>query len=388
MRILFWSDPFWPHIGGVERLAVPLVHDLSARGHEVLVLTGQPRSAQVPEVDLAGARVARIDAFATLDGRDPIAILRLQREITELVRSFDPDLVHLFAPLVSTYFYYRIHRKIRCPILYTEQTSWFGMSQIAPSRERASPASDPLQVRALATCDWFATCADAGASLLLRVHPEARGRITTIPNGISLPEPAPSPIPPLDPPTLLCLGRLQRIHKGFDVAIAAMPAILARRPEVRMVVAGDGQDRGQLESLIDSLGLRDRVDLPGWVHPERVHEVIATSTLMLVPSRFEPFGLVAAEAGASSRACIASNVGGLSEIVADGVTGRLVPPADPGALAEATLELLADPTRLEAMGRAARQRVESRYTHTRFVDQYERLYHQLRERFPGRTHDR
>ncbi len=377
MRIVLWSDPFWPSIGGVERLVVPLVRALSDRGHDVLVITNQRKAESAPELDLGTARVVRLDMVGALDRRDPAEILGIQSQVARAIREFEPQVVHLFAAMLSAYFYARIARRIRCPILYTEQTGWFRLE---------SPNS--LQRQVMESADWFATCSHASARSIGELFPAIGPRMTVIVNGIDLP-PAPGDgPPPLDPPILLGLGRHHLDQKGFDVAVAAMPAILARRPDARLVLAGDGPDRERLEGQVVASGLPEHVQFPGWVHPERVHETIGQSTMMLVPSRFDPFGLVAAETGAAGRACVASAVGGLAEIVVDGETGRLVPPDDPPALAAAVLGLLEDPVALVAMGRAARQRVERCFRFDRFVDESEALYATLIESIPRRDHDR
>ncbi len=377
MRLLILSDPFWPGIGGVERLVVPLVRYLAGRGHEVLVLTGQRKTDSCPEADLSGATVIRLDTFGTLDRKDPREILGIQSRFGNVIREFEPDLLHLFAAIHSAYFYSRNYRKIRCPILYTEQTGWFRLD---------SPNS--LQRQVMGSADWYSTCSHASARTMLRNFPGIASRTSVIVNGIDLPEEATTPMPPASAPVLLCIGRHHLDQKGFDVALAAMPAILGRHPDARLVIAGDGQDRPRLLELASELSLSAHVDFPGWVHPDRVQALIGRCSLMIVPSRFDPFGLVAAEAGAASRACVASDVNGLAEIVEDEVTGRLVPPEDPAAIAEATIELLDDPEKLQAMGEAARGRVERLFRFDRFSREYEDLYSRLIRTIPGCEHDR
>jgi glycosyltransferase involved in cell wall biosynthesis len=141
--------------------------------------------------------------------------------------------------------------------------------------------------------------------------------------------PAPSPAPADGP--VLAVGRLVP-EKGFDVLVRA--AALAH---VRVVVVGDGGERHALEALARQTGAA--VDFAGSVAPAALAHRYAAARAVAVPSRREGFGLVAAEAAAAGRAVIATSVGGLTDIVRDGVNGVLVPPDDEVALAHALREI-------------------------------------------------
>jgi glycosyltransferase involved in cell wall biosynthesis len=377
MRILFWTDPFWPCIGGVERLAVPFIRAMAGHGHQVLVITNQQKSADAQEIDLKGSQIVRLPMLEALDKRNPAELIDVQVKIGKLIRDFRPDVVHLFAAMLSAYFYARNYRKIRCPILFTEQTGWFRLE---------TPNS--LQRQVMESADWYSTCSLANARALGSLFPKTTDTMSVIMNGIDLSREYTYSDPPTDPPILLCMGRHQLSQKGFDLAVAAMPAILRRFPRAKLLIAGDGQDRKHLESMVVEMGLSANIEFVGWVHPDRVQALISQVTLMIVPSRFDPFGLVAAETGAAFRPCVASNVGGLAEIIENGRTGRLVKPEDPAAIAEAVCELLAKPQALGTIGKAAHERVSRLFRFERFVQEYEELYEKLVKSFPSRTHDR
>jgi glycogen(starch) synthase len=198
--------------------------------------------------------------------------------------------------------------------------------------------------------------------------PELRPRSSVIYHGVPLP-PEPGP-PPADPLRLLGIGRLLPF-KGFDVALQAFRLVLDRVPRARFTLAGDGPERPALEQLATRLGVREAVDFLGWVHPARVPALMATATLVLMPSRWEGLPLVALEAQAAGRPVVASRAGGLPEALADGETGCLVPPDSPVDLAEAVTTLLSSPDALARMGRAARTRAGRVFGLTRCVDEYE-----------------
>ncbi len=135
-----------------------------------------------------------------------------------------------------------------------------------------------------------------------------------------------------DEPRLLCIGRLIPI-KGHLVLLRALAQARAQVPGVTLHVAGRGPLEPALKSYVRELGLEDVVRFLGFVSP--VQKAIEDAAVVVVPSIGEGFGMVALEAMERARPVIASAVGGLPEIVADGETGLVVPPADADALAEA-----------------------------------------------------
>jgi glycogen synthase len=174
----------------------------------------------------------------------------------------------------------------------------------------------------------------------------------------------------------LCLGRLAR-QKGFDMALGALAAITGRFPEIRMVIAGDGTDRAQLERQVAELGLKEVVDFIGWVAPDKVPELINTATIVLMPSRWEGLPSVALQASMMARPVLATSVGGLPEVVVHGETGLLVNPEDTGGLADAIVFLLEHPQEAVHMGDAGRRRVQDVFNWQRCVDAYDDLYQNL-----------
>jgi glycogen(starch) synthase len=180
-----------------------------------------------------------------------------------------------------------------------------------------------------------------------------------------------------DVPRLLCLGRIVD-EKGFDLALEAFASLVDRFPEARLVIAGDGPARAGLEYRATLLGLVDTVEFIGWVAPEKVPELINTTSVVVIPSRWrEPFCLVALQAAQMARPVVATRVGGLPEIVVHGQTGLLVERENSSAIAEAIAFLLEHPDVAAQMGRDARSRARDVFSWERFVDSYDALYRRL-----------
>jgi glycosyltransferase involved in cell wall biosynthesis len=166
-------------------------------------------------------------------------------------------------------------------------------------------------------------------------------RIVVLPNPISVPEPGDRDElrrrHGFDGPTLVYAGRLV-LQKSLDVALRAV----ARCNGVTLVLAGDGPERVRLDSLVAELGLEERVRFLGPQPRERVFELLAAADAELLSSGWENFPHAVVEGLAVGTPVIATNVGGVREIVTDGVNGLLVPPHDPEALAGAIRRFFAD----------------------------------------------
>jgi glycosyltransferase involved in cell wall biosynthesis len=184
-----------------------------------------------------------------------------------------------------------------------------------------------------------------------------RNRIGIIPNGVDAKLFAPNGIP--REPVLLFAGSLIR-RKGVATLIEALALIRRRHPLCRLVVIGDGPLRPELESLAATNGTADAVRFTGSLAPEEVARWMRRSELFVLPSLEEAQGVVLLEALASGTPCIASNIGGIPEVLRP-EWGTLVPPGDSFALANAALDLLAEAGRRRAMGLAAAAGVRERY---------------------------
>jgi len=164
-------------------------------------------------------------------------------------------------------------------------------------------------------------------------------------------------------PLVVAAGRLEW-EKGFTTLLRAVAQVRATHPLLRTVIAGAGSYRGTLQALAADLGLSSAggaaVRLPGRLDPPELAALMAVADVVVVPSRYEPFGLVALEAMAAGTCVVVTGTGGLAETVQDDVTGRVVGVGDVDGLAATLAGLLADRTtrdRLaEAGQRAARER--------------------------------
>jgi glycosyltransferase involved in cell wall biosynthesis len=219
-----------------------------------------------------------------------------------------------------------------------------------------TPSSRWVERRTGSLADRVIACSEAVRQRALEVGlPE--GKVVTVPNGIEVGRFSDTSrreslraglgLAP-DQPVVGSVGRLDEPVKGLAVLVEAMERVVKTLPRTVCLLAGEGPARPLLRDAIVARGLTESVRLLGGRRD--VPDLLQALDLYVQPSRLEGFGLSVLEAMAAGKAVVASRVGGLPEVVSDGVTGDLVPPGDPAALASAILALLMDPQRRRQMG--------------------------------------
>ena len=302
---------------------------------------------------------------------------RFARSLPRLVariRAFAPDLLHLHGQPAGSLGALagrlagvrRMLYAAQFPAFHTDFDPWRRARNHAVERVSAA-----LSARVVCLSRW-----DIAEYRRRRLGPPAR--FVHIPNCV---DPAilahglapPHPRAAWGSPVVAFIGRLTD-QKGADDLIRAIARIRARGVPARLVVTGEGPLREALER-------QARAEAPGAVafRDAIVNPVPAfeEAHVVAMPSRFEPLGMVAAEALALGRPVVAARVGGLPDIVEDGVSGLLVPPGDPQALADALARLLADPELAEDLGARGSARVRRDFGEEAVLPRYRRLYAEL-----------
>ena len=363
MRVLFWTELFWPSIGGAEIFSSKLVCSLRDRGHEVIVVTGR-NSDDLPAKDTyKGIPVYRFPFVTALMDRDLDQVMAIRQQVSELKKTFAPALVHIHNCGPSVLFNLETVKAYPTRVVVTlivEIVKELGSTE--------------LLRRVLLSADWV-TCKTATMLEQARqLTPEIGCRSSIIYNGVNIPTLVPEPLP-IRRPRVLCLGRLDR-QKGFDLAVEAWPSIVARFPEARLTIAGDGPERPTLERRIAELDLAQTIELIGWVAPDSVPSLMNSAGIVCMPSRWEGFPSVGLQAAVMARPIVATRVGGLPDIVADRETGFIVEPEDSKALGKAITSLLKDAELAIEMGKAGRRRVQKLFSWEECIDRYDALYRQ------------
>ncbi|MEA2971608.1 MAG: hypothetical protein QOG82_66 [Actinomycetota bacterium] len=365
MRILYVTPLYLPWLGGLEVLCSQLLDELRGRGHEVAVVTAvndavTPRG--LGEVD--GVPVLRTDAYRMVTWQDPMGMLLIEREIATFIDDFKPDVAHGHDGGPLLWMYQRAARR-RWPLLVT--------LHIVMTRHFADRLAGLAKL--LAASDWVTGVSDDVVADTLSYVPAAGDRISVVRNGALPPGPTAGPVPD-GPARLLCIGRLVP-QKGFDRALDALAVVVRRRPEVHLTIVGVGPADRDLTEQVERLGLGPSVTFAGRVEHDEIGGLLAESTAVVMPSRFEGLPIVALEAAWMARPVVGTDVAGLRMAVADGVNGLLVAEDDREALAGAILRLVDDRDEARGLGAAARARVEREHSLAACVDQYEAIYARL-----------
>ncbi len=183
-------------------------------------------------------------------------------------------------------------------------------------------------------------------------------KITVLPPHFISDDDRPAYLPSTEPDCILYAGRLE-VEKGFPYLLQALAALPGTG---RLLVAGDGTQRAIYEAMAQELGVGGRVSFLGWLDEQTLNQVLRQCSLVAMPSIFpEPFGKVGIEALMQGRPVVASDVGGISDWLEDGVNGFLVRPADSQALAAKINQLLHDEALRTGMGKSGQNSVVRRY---------------------------
>jgi teichuronic acid biosynthesis glycosyltransferase TuaC len=379
MRICLYTETALPKLGGQELVIDALARQFTELGHEVVVLAQNPRRKYRMDDARLPYPVARHPRF--LSTRRLVGWYR--RWLIKLHQRKAFDVLHCHSVYPCGYLAALSRGRLNLPILITSHGGdvWEGKSRLG------DPEMRRRYVLALESADALVAISRFTAEGFRRLCPDT-SRIVDIPNGVELGQFTQQAARPADLAAdirpgeyLLFLGRLHR-RKGVDVLLEALA-----RPEAataRLVIAGDGDERGPLEAMTRQLGLADRVRFVGSVRGANKSYLLQNSRGLVVPSRdWESFGLVVLESYASGRPVVASNLPGLADLIQVGVTGYLAAPESSEDLAQALAKLHADAEATKRMGEAASRFVQAfswRAIAERHVELYERLMAERRDR--------
>ncbi|MBN8563685.1 MAG: glycosyltransferase family 1 protein [Leptolyngbya sp. UWPOB_LEPTO1] len=186
-----------------------------------------------------------------------------------------------------------------------------------------------------------------------------------------------------DAKIVLYVGRFDR-RKGIETLVRAVGQSKLKDQNLKLIIGGgsrpgqsDGAERERIEGIVNELGLQDITMFPGRLGVENLHLYYAAADVSVVPSHYEPFGLVAIEAMASGTPVVASDVGGLQFTVIPEITGLLAPAKDDAAFAKAIDRILADPNWRDQLGQAGRDRVEKMFSWDGVAAQLGKVYQQV-----------
>ena len=393
MRVLVVSWEYPPVlVGGLGRHVHALATGLVAAGHEVVVLTRRAAGTDAVSHPTGDEVVDGVRVLAVAEDPPHLTFEQdlvgwtlamghamLRAALTGLA-GWRPDVVHAHDWLVA-HPAIALADALAVPLVATLHATEAG--------RHTGWLSTPLN-RQVHSCEWWLanradtviTCSAAMRAEVAELFDLDRAAIPVLHNGIAprrwrvsatAVAAARAAHAPAGEPLLVHFGRLEHQKGGQDL-IAALPRIRRHRPGARLLIAGTGSAADQLVAAAREHRVLRSVRFLGYVPDGELAALLAAADAVVLPSRYEPFGIVALEAAAAGAALVTSTAGGLGEVVRDGETGVTFPPGDVAGLAAAVGRVLDDPDAARRRARAARDRLTTDFDWARIAAATAQVY--------------
>ena len=360
----------YPTVGGSGILATELGISLAKRGHEIHFITSSMPfrlNKRYPNIYFHQVEVNQYAVF-----QYPPYTLSLASKIAEVVKNEGLDIIHA---------HYAMPHAV-CGILAKQMTNErLKVVTTLHGTDITVLGSDSSMQDMIKFAIEKSDAVTAVSNALVKetydlIQPDKE--IKTIYNFIDYPAPADNSDIDLkaelnikeDEKVIIHVSNFRKVKRIPDI-LNAFAAVSKRLP-CKLVLVGDGPEMGTVNKQIKKLGLRERVILLG--KQENLHELYAISDACVLMSEKESFGLVLLEAMLHGVPCLGTNIGGIPEVIQDGVNGYIVEKGDSDAAAEKLYDLLKDDRKRQAMGENAIRIVREHFETSRIVDQYEDLY--------------
>jgi glycosyltransferase involved in cell wall biosynthesis len=363
-----------PASGGMKQHVLALSRGLVARGHEVHVAA--PGSSEIAvEAQDAGLPVHKIPLVGPLN---PVQDPRAVRSLSRIIYDGGFDLVHAHG--FKAGFIGRLAVRLAVgtwPFVVTAHNHVLTRTDTpAAARWRYRTVERSLE----RYVTRYIAVSDSIRRELTEAYALPAEKVTVVRNGIDV---TPFLVPqdraaartslglPADGPVVGIAARFAA-QKGLHDLIAATPELVRRMPDITVVIGGSGPLEGKLRSQAAELGVADALVWPG--HVPDMPSFLSALDVYVSPATTEAFGMALIEAAAAGIPTVATRVGGVPEAILDGVTGLLVAPNDPSALAQAVVGLLDDRKTAEKLAHAARERATTEFSPERMIDRTLEVY--------------
>jgi glycogen(starch) synthase len=389
LRVLHLTTEFPPVIfGGLGTAVGGWVTGSARSGVEVAVLLveGPLAGDEQSSLTYGGAHPAPAGRAEVVE-HDGLLFFRARTDDAvrvglDVLERWQPDIIHLHTAMIwhvaaairartGTPLVYHVHSVDRAEYeLGHEPNQWL--------------AQAVEQTEAIRSADRLIALSESERELLTLYYPEERQRIRVVGNGIDDSAEALRAAfnrRAAESPLVLYSGRLVE-RKGIHELVAALPDVLNAEPSTHFTFAGgppgvDGADVAQHWLPAEPLRNRDQIHFTGWLTPPQLEEWYRAADVLVVPSRYEPFGMVILEGMLNGLPIVAASVGGPAEILEDEHTGLLFPPRDVGALATALIRLVRSASLRRRIGTAAAREVRSRWMWPKRVERMRAVYREL-----------
>jgi len=376
-------------LGGAQENTLLSVEDQHYLWHdEVTLITGPAIGPEGSLLERAAARQLDVRLVPELRREmHPWRDWRSYRHIVRLLREIRPQIVHTHSSKAGVLGRAAAH-KLRIPVVHTVHGSPFHPYQSRMAYELYRRA----EIWAARRCDLLISVCDAMTDQYVAAGVAPREEFVTVYSGMEV-EPFLDPPRPRDEVRRelgfgrehIVVGKVARLFelKGHDDVIAAARSVVTRNPNVRFLFVGDGILRGRLEAQIAQAGMQAQFVFTGLVPPARVAELIAAADIVVHASLREGLARVLPQALIAGKPVISYDIDGAREVVIPGQTGYLLPPRAVPQLADAIVELAADPELRTRLGQTGRTRFTDQFRHETMTRRLREIYERVLETTPN-----
>lgn len=386
MRILHVASEFPPaRIYGLGRYVHDVAQAQVLQGHDVHVLTNSI-SGRDQDVEINGAKIHRINFPSPPmppDGATQVMVFNISLEerflqLKAALGDFDVVVSHDWLTVMAAD---ALRTRLRCRWVHTMHDTVIGKTFGSLTNEDKFVAH--IERFGCHSADAIVAVSRFVLEELAGPYAAPRYRLNAVPAAVSaawFQSVDPDLLPDLrsalaspDERLIAYVGRLDK-EKGVEHLLEALAAVRGRHPRIRVAIAGKGGEEERLRSLARTLGIADRTHFMGYVTGGALEALYKVADLLVCPSTYEPFGIVPLEGMVNGVPVIASDVGGMSEIVLHGRSGIKVPPKSPGALENAISFILDRPDEAKRLGEAGRTRAKEVFNWGRVAELLEPIY--------------
>lgn len=395
MRILHILDHSIPLHSGYTFRTAAILREQRALGWETHHLTSPKQGSVTAEAEQVDGLL--FHRTAVPPPAPPILNELRQIEATaarleQLARTLRPDILHAHSPVLNAIPALRVGKRLGIPVVYEIRAFWedaavdHGTTREGSLRYRLTRKLETWVLQRVAHA--FTICEGLRQDILARGIPAEK--VTVIPNAVDIenfqlsgaPDPALKTRLSLDGTTVIGFIGSFYAYEGLDLLLEAFPAMLARRPDLRILLVGGGPQEANLKAQAERLGIADKVVFTGRVPHQDVSRYYDLIDLLVYPRHSMRLTelvtpLKPLEAMAQGRIFVASDVGGHRELIRDGETGRLFKAGDAGALAAAVEDMLSRREQWPAYRAAGRRFVEQERNWRNSVANYQPVYRRL-----------
>jgi len=364
VNICHFTSTFFPRIGGVEIVVSNLARQQTELGHRVMVLTPRIRGTD-NHVELP----YRVAHYSRPSSKRYLTRQVLFRLLWEHFR-MPFDVLHCHSAYPHGYVASTFSQLTGVPVVITPH----GPTDILRDEQiRKNPKLLKRLAKGLRTATSITAISQHIDTEIMSVGGIGRDKVFVIPNGVTLAD-----FEGVEPyrhkcPYIFAMGRMVP-QKGFDLLIHAFARVIEKTENLNLLLAGEGVHRQDYERLAKELGLGGRVEFLGLVQGRQKVAFMEGAEFFVCPSRFEPFGIVVLEALAAGVPVIAHRVGGIVDIVEEGVEGHLVNPENTRELADKILDLHSSPDRRAQFAKMASIKAQD-YDWTKINQRYMDVYY-------------